>query len=143
MKKISLKFLLIVGFALLYNTSIAQSPPDTVKITFAKMFPDAKNVSWAKVGPILWEGSFVYEGNTIVTKFAEDGTWIHSRKEVKIPNLPQNIVAAIKLKHPGWVIHKAKKIETAKEGIIYKVEIKKDLINKTVEYKEDGTAIAK
>ena len=100
----------------MYSCAFAGTPPDAVKKAFAKKFPTATQVSWGKESAKEWEADFIFEGSKISANFLQDGTW-------------------------DWKIVEADLTETAKNGTIYEVDLKKGLKSKSLAFKENGTII--
>lgn len=131
-----------LSFALISSFAFAGlTPPSAVKTAFEKKFPSATKVSWGKEAPKEWEAEFTYEGNPISANFAENGTWLETEKKIKASDLPKSVAEAIKSTYSGWRIAEADKTETSKHGTIYEADLKMGKKNKSVAYKENGTAV--
>lgn len=135
------KIVMFFTIVLIYSCSFAGTPPDAVKKVFAKKFPTATNVKWGVEGPKEWEADFTYEGNKISANFYEDGTWLETEKEINANNLPKAVLVALKSKFKDWKIVEADLTDTAKNGTIYEVDLKKGFKSKSVAFKENGIGI--
>lgn len=135
------KIVMIFSIILMYSCAFAGTPPDAVKKAFAKKFPTATQVSWGKESAKEWEADFIFEGSKISANFLQDGTWVETEKEIKGASLPKAVLAAVKSKYKDWKIVEADLTETAKNGTIYEVDLKKGLKSKSLAFKENGTII--
>jgi hypothetical protein len=135
------KVMMILAIVFIYSCSFASTPPKVVSDAFAKKFPTATKVSWGKEGPKEWEAEFTLNGEKISANFGQDGTWLETEQEIKASSLPAAVLANVKMKYSDWKIAEADKTETAKQGIIYEVDLKKGLKSKSLAFKADGTAV--
>ncbi|WP_367752378.1 PepSY-like domain-containing protein [Flavobacterium sp. WC2430] len=135
------KLVMLLSVILMYSFAFAGTPPEAVKKAFAKKFPTATKVSWGKEAPKEWEADFTFEGNSISANFLQDGTWLETEKEIKAMNLPKAVLATVKSNYLDWKIAEADLTETAKNGTIYEVELKKGLKRKSLAFKANGTLV--
>ncbi|UFH34895.1 PepSY-like domain-containing protein [Flavobacterium acetivorans] len=132
---------ILIAATLIASGSFAQAPPKTVTDALEKKFPNATKVSWDMEGPLEWEAEFKWKGSKISAEFNQDGTWLETEKNIKPRALPQSVLAAIRLEFPAWKLKEAEEKETAKQGKLYELDLKKGSENKTVTFKEDGTVL--
>ena len=135
------KLVMLLSIVLMCSCVFAGTPPDAVKKAFAKKFPTATKVSWGKEGPKEWEADFTYEGNTISANFFQDGTWLETEKQIKAINLPKAVLAAVKSNYMDWKIVEADLTQTAKNGTIYEVDLRKGMKSKSLAFKENGSSV--
>ena len=135
------KLVMIMSIVFIYSCAFAGTPPAAVTKAFAKKFPTATKVSWGIESPKEWEAEFTFEGNKISANFSENGTWLETERKIKAADLPKAVLAAVNLKYSDWKISEADKTESSKHGTIYEVDLKKEIKNKSIAFKEDGKSI--
>ena len=133
--------MMILALVSIYSCSFASTPPKVVSDAFTKKFPTATKVSWGKEGPKEWEAEFTFNGEKISANFGQDGTWLETEQEIKAANLPAAVLTIINLKYAEWRIVEVDKTETAKNGTIYEIDLKKGLKSKSLAFKADGAAV--
>lgn len=132
---------MIMASAFICSYSIAGSPPAVVENAFKAKFPSATKVVWEKEGSSNWEVEFMHQGGKTSAEYNDEGTWLKTKSEIGITDLPSNVTAAVKTKFPKWIITKAEKTESLKNGLTYEVDLKKGLERKDADFKEDGTYV--
>ncbi|OYU96486.1 MAG: hypothetical protein CFE21_08845 [Bacteroidetes bacterium B1(2017)] len=132
---------LVLATAFISSYSFAGKPPVAVENAFKAKFPSATKVNWEKEGSMKWEAEFMYEGSKTKVMYHEDGTWLKTKKDISLSDLPSNVTAAVKAKYPNWIITKAEKSESVKHGLLYEVDMKKGMERKDADFKEDGTVV--
>ena len=132
---------MIMASALICSYSFAGSPPAVVENAFKAKFPSATKVVWEKEGSSKWEVEFVHQGGKSSAEYTDEGTWLKTKSDIGITDLPTNVTAAVKAKYPKWTITKAEKTESLKHGLTYEVDLKKGLDRMDAEFKEDGTYV--
>ena len=98
--------------------------PKAVADAFAKKFPGATGIKWGKENAKEYEAEFKLNGKSASANFLTDGSWVETEMEINASELPAAVSNTLKTKHSGASLLKAYKIETAKGGITYEVEIK-------------------
>lgn len=135
------KVLMILAIVLISSCSFAKNPPKAVSDAFMKKFPTATKVNWGKEGPKEWEADFTFKGEKISANFTEDGTWLETEQEIKVSSLPEAVLTQVKKNYSDWKVVEADKTDTAKNGTIYEVDLKKGLKTKSLAFKADGTTV--
>lgn len=115
--------------------------PEAVQKAFEQKFPIATSVSWRKENKTEWEAEFMFNGGKLSANFTNDGTWVETEKQIAVSEFPKVVADAIQKLYPGWKITEADRTETAKNGLIYEVDIKSGTQKKEVAFKEDGTPV--
>lgn len=121
----TLKLLLsivITGFFV--SCSNAQDAPKPVKDAFAKKFSNAKSVKWGKENDSEWEAEFKMDGSEYSANFMQDGTWKETEHEMKMNDMPSNVMEAVKTQYPDYKMSEPEMSETA-AGMVYEFELKK------------------
>lgn len=138
MKKISLILALLLLFA---GYGYALTPPTVVKNAFEKKFPNATKVKWGKETKTVWEADFVNKGTKMSSNFSQNGDWVETEIPIKISELPKAVFDALQKKYHNWKIIEVDRTETAKNGVIFEVDVKSGSHKKGVAFKEDGTEV--
>ncbi len=133
---------ILIAVGLISSCSNDSTPSTAVTSSFEKMFPTATKVTWEKEDKNEWESEFLLDGNKVEAKFAEDGTWVKTERDIQIADLPKAVADSIKMQYLDWEITEAEKNESTKHGIIYKADLKKGLMKKDVKYTENGLEAA-
>ncbi len=138
MKKEMVLFIALI----VVNISVfAINIPKAVADAFVKKFPAATNIKWIKENAKEYEAEFKLNGKSVSANFLTDGSWVETEAEISIAELPVAVAAAVKTKHPGAVVLKAYKIETAKGRVIYETEIKTGNKKTEMILNADGTFV--
>lgn len=105
----------------------ASKVPAPVKESFAKEFPGAI-AKWEKEDG-KFEAGFNYQNHSMSALFEANGTMTESEMEMKVSELPANVLAYIKANYSGVSVKEAAKITKANGEMIFEAEIKgKDLL---------------
>ncbi|MCM4157938.1 PepSY-like domain-containing protein [Gramella sp. AN32] len=107
-----------------FTTENKDQVPQAVKDAFAKKFPTVQKVDWEKENDIEWEAEFKMNKVAYSANFLEDGIWQETEHEIKISDVPQNILSSLKTNFPGYEIEEAEMAETP-EGKVYEFEMEK------------------
>lgn len=121
LKFILAAFLVTTMFAF---TSKDDKAPQKVKESFNKKFPKAKKVKWDKESDTEWEAEFKMNRTEYSANFLSDGTWQETEHEIKVKEVPQNIMSSFKKAFPDYQIEEAEISETTK-GLVYEFAIEK------------------
>ena len=106
---------------------VASKVPAPVKESFAKEFPGA-TAKWEKEDG-KFEAGFNYQNHSMSALFEANGTMTESEMEMKVSELPANVLAYIKANYSGVSVKEAAKITKANGEMIFEAEIKgKDLL---------------
>mgnify|MGYP003635854094 CR=1 FL=1 len=132
-------FLVTIMFAF---TSGGDKAPQKVKDAFAKKFPTAKKVKWEKESEKEWEAEFKMNKTEYSANFLSDGTWQETEHEIKVKEVPQNIMASLKKAFPDYEIEEAEISETPK-GIVYEFAIEKGETEMEVAIDTNGKVVKK
>lgn len=138
MKKYSL---LLAGVVLFGLSSFKVAVPKAVSGAFAKKFPTATNIKWGKENAKEYEAEFKLNGKSVSANFLTDGSWVETEMEINLSELPAAILNTVKTKHPGAILLKTYKIETAKGVVTYEAEIKIRSKKRELVINADGTVV--
>jgi hypothetical protein len=133
---------LFVVMALIYGyaTGFAQSKtPDAVTKAFKAKFPTATAVNWDKEGANEYEASFMLKEEKYSASFDKTGDWLETESPFKWEQLPDKVQNAFDASHKGATIKMVAKIESAKGGIKYEIEVKQGAKTLELFYYENGT----
>ena len=144
MKQITLvcAAILIAGIAQAQELK-ASEVPSAVKESFAKRFPNVKEVKWSKESEAEFEAEFKRSGTEQSVNFDQAGKWLVTETEIKTSELPKSVQAAIAKEFPGYKIEEAEKAETSDKGTLYEVELEKGEMNYEVQFSADGKVLKK
>lgn len=87
-----------------------------------KAFPGSKNVKWEKEGS-EFEASFNHGGKKMSAVLDDKGNLKESEVELKVSELPSNILQYIKEKYKGATIKEAAKITKSNGEVNYEAEV--------------------
>ena len=133
--------ILITGIALFTLTSFTVVVPKVVSAAFAKKFPAATNIKWAKENAKEYEAAFNINGKSASANFLTNGSWVETEMEINTADLPAAVANTIKLKYATAVILKTYKIENAKGAVTYEAEIKTGSKKTELVMNADGTIL--
>jgi uncharacterized membrane protein YkoI len=106
----------------------AKQVPQAVHEAFQKAYPGAKSPKFSQEvsdGKTTYEVEFKEQGKEIEATFSAEGTLLETEQEIKISELPKEIVAAIEKAHPGAKLKEAEKLLKADGSLSgFEVEIK-------------------
>jgi uncharacterized membrane protein YkoI len=106
-----------------------------------KKVPGATNIKWGKENAKEYEAEFKLGGKSASANFLTDGSWVETEMEINNTELPAAVAAAVQKKHPGAVLIKVYKIETAKGAITYEAEIKTGNKKQELILNADGSVV--
>jgi len=134
-------------FALVISVSAQNKKQEQVtekaKATFAKLYPNVKEVKWGKEGKDEFEAEFKQNGTAISVVIDADGNLKETETEISKTELPKGVEEFIKLNHKGWTIAEAAKIVDSKGNTTFEAEISKDKMKKDLMFTKDGKPIVK
>lgn len=111
------------------STSFAQKNiPNEVKTAFAKKYPNVSKVKWEKENSDF-EAGFIIEKIENSVLLDAKGNILETEVAIEKATLSKEIIDYILKDYAGQKIKGAAKINSAKEGLIFEVEVKdKDLL---------------
>ena len=77
--------------------------PKAIADAFAKKFPAATNIKWAKENAKEYEAGFKLNGKSISANFLTDGSWVETESEINAAELPALVTSAVQIKNAGAV----------------------------------------
>jgi hypothetical protein len=136
MKKLLLVCLTILVSGALYaqNTTL----PDAVSKAFLQKFPKAKKVKWTPEDVDEYEADFEMDSLTISAMFDTNGNWLITETDIPLTKIPPAVLASVKQNYPKAKVREGAKIEHAKKGIYYEIEIKLGDKTEDVYFYQDG-----
>jgi Putative beta-lactamase-inhibitor-like, PepSY-like len=138
MKKLFLVMLSMLG---IFGSIFANDVPKAVADAFAKKFPAATNIKWAKENAKEYEAEFKLNGKSISANFLTDGSWVETESAINASELPAPVTAVVKSQYPDAVILKIFKIETATGKITYETEFKTGNKKKELIFNAEGNVV--
>ncbi len=144
MNKIILVCALSITVCLAQAQELKESEiPSAVKESFAKRFPNVKEVKWSKEHAKEFEAEFKIGGTEQSANFDQAGEWLVTETEIKTSELPQLVQTTINKEFTGFKIEEAEKVETSDKGMLYEVALEKGKMNYEVELSADGKVLKK
>ncbi len=144
MKKISLVVAVVLLGGLAQAQELKESEvPTSVKESFTKRFPNAKEVKWSKESATEFEAEFKRSGTEQSVNFDQTGKWLVTETEIKTSELPQAVQATIAKEFAGYKMEEAEKAETFDKGMFYEVALEKGEMNYEVQLSADGKVLKK
>ncbi len=139
--------LLFVVFALVISTS-AQNKKEVkvsekAKATFAKLYPNVKEVKWGKEDKDEFEVEFKFEGKAISLVIDAEGNLKETETDIAKSELPKGIEEFVAKNHNGWNITEAAKIVDAKGNTTFEAQISKGKEKKDLMFTKDGKLVIK
>ena len=131
--------LLVILFSC--NTAVKGQAPEAVKKTFQKKYPGENDPDWHQDDHGFYEAHFKIDGIKYRADFNADGSWVETETSIEEDDLPDAIRKVIEEKFSDEDITEIEKVDSAKKGLFYDVEFKRDGKNKDVEFRADGTII--
>ncbi len=117
-------------FSITFCEAQIRKVPATVTEAFKEHFPGASNVSW-KDKITGFEASFNLEGSRMYAKFNNDAEWEKTETVFKYEELNDDVKNGFrKSKYNDWEIKDVRKVESKEHGILYKIEVKKNAVQK-------------
>ena len=116
-----------IGFSACAQKLDASKVPAAVKTAFVKQYPGL-TTKWEKEDG-KFEASFKQNGKTMSALFEANGTMTESETDIKVSDLPANILAYVKEHYKGKTIKEGAKITKADGTVNYEAEVDgKDVI---------------
>lgn len=119
----------ILAAMFIITVSCTQSNvPKTIKATFQKQYPEAKEVKWEKEGE-HYEAEFEWNKTETSVVYDNAGNLLETETGIETKALPASVLEYTQVNYKGQSIKEAAKITDAKGTITYEAEIKgSDLI---------------
>ena len=121
------KIILMVVSAMISTLTFSQklqvkNVPSSVKATFQKQYPNAKEVKWEQEER-KFEASFNINKIANSVLFDSNGNILETEVEIGVDHLPKNILEYVNAKYKGKKIKEAAMITDDKGAVIYETEI--------------------
>ena len=129
MKKLIMMLTLIasIAFSACAQKLDASKVPAAVKAAFTKQYPGVV-AKWEKEDG-KYEANFKQNSNTMSAMFAPNGTFTESEMDIKVADLPANVLAYVKEHYKGKTIKEGAKITKGDGSVNYEAEVAgKDVI---------------
>ncbi len=134
--------LLITGFAQAQKLKESEIPK-AVKDSFAKRFPNTKEVEWSKESDTEFEAEFETAKKEQSANFDLSGKWMGTETEINKSELPKAVIDAIAKEFAGFKIEEAEKAEILDKGMFYEVELEKGKLSYEVQFSAEGKVLKK
>ncbi|MFH0865018.1 MAG: hypothetical protein V1904_02400 [Bacteroidota bacterium] len=126
MKKI-IYLLLITFFAFSFanaqkKISAAKVPQEVMK-SYNIKFPSAKKVIWRKID-VLYEAQVFIDKKVSFATFEAGGSWIETLTEIKVSEIPSEVVEGVKKLYSSAIIKAAAIIEQSTNETLYIVQFR-------------------
>ena len=116
--------------------------PEAVKQTFARLYPDAKQVDWRTDRNDNYEAHFRLQGTKLRADFTPAGEWVETEQNVDWDDLPQAVQEAINENYDKDDVVELEYTDSATKGKFYDVELDPKGEKKfDVEYRSDGSKL--
>lgn len=115
--------------------------PKVIIDAFNEKFPDAKDVEWEK-DDLNYEADFEYGGYEYEVTYSADGTWLETKKEIDVKEIPEKVLSAFKLLYPKAKIVEVEEVETPKSKF-YEIEYKRRWKKREVIFDSYGKQLQK
>jgi hypothetical protein len=136
-------FILISTISLSTALSAQTKAPAAVVAAFKTRFPAATAVKWGKENAHEYEADFTIDTVKYSANFSDKGAWLETERSIQLSDAPQKVQDAFNAAFHKRVLAVAK-IETAKGGVKYEIEVIKNTVQKTeLFYSEDGILLKK
>jgi hypothetical protein len=144
MKKL---ILLFVAFALVISLS-AQNKSEVkvtekAKATFAKLYPDVKDVKWVEVSKSEFKAEFKKDSKAMATFIDAEGNLIKTKSEISKSVLPKGVEEFVAKNYKEWAITKTAKVVDAKGVVTFETQITKEQMKENLMFTKDGKYIEK
>ncbi len=121
------KIILMVVSAMISTLTFSQklqvkNVPSSVKATFQKQYPNAKEVKWEQEER-KFEASFNINKIANSVLFDSNGNILETEVEIGVDHLPKNILEYVNAKYKGKKIKEAAMITDDKGAVKYETEI--------------------
>ena len=94
---------LVLAFALISFSAFSQkTPPEVVKIEFAKKYATAQSVKWDNEEQNEWEAEFTMDGKKMSAAFDNAGQWMETETAISVKDLPVAVVNGLDKDYPGY-----------------------------------------
>lgn len=116
--------------------------PEVLKLTFTKLYPEAKNIVWKKTPAKIYIVKYkIDEIHEDIARFDENGTWIETIMYIDEEDVPESIVDLTKKAHPDAFLINYQKILRADGDYIFLIEILTDKVSYEITYTKNGEVI--
>ncbi len=115
--------------------------PQSVAANFMVKYPSEIDPQWTLNDTGLWVAHFKIEEELYWADFESNGLWIETSIETSLQDTPSAVITALMLDTTIDQIDRIKRVVHFKEGIIYRVHLKDNVINKIISYYPDGTVV--
>ena len=120
-------FAVSIAFSASAQKLNAAKVPAAVKASFAKQYPST-TAKWEKEDG-KYEAGFKKDGSSMSALFEANGTMTESEMDIKVADLPANVLAYVKEHYKGKSIKEGAKITKADGTVNYEAEVDgKDVI---------------
>lgn len=97
--------------------------PQEVQKTFSDKYPSYKKVIWRKID-VLYEAEVFLDKKVSFVTFEANGKWVETLTEIRLSELPAEVVAGIKKIFSSAILKAAALVEQAASGDLYIVQFR-------------------
>lgn len=139
---------ILLGTVMLSTTTFAQKIseakiPTAVLVGFKTKFPSAEKATWEMENKSEYEAEFKLDNKKHSAKFDKSGKWKETETEIKITSLPKAVTDMIAKDFKGYKTEEAEKADTATQGIVYEVKVKKGKESYDLQISSEGKLLKK
>lgn len=117
--------------------------PNPAVESFQSKFPSASNVKWGKENETTYEAEFKMNGQSMSATFDANGSWQETETTIEMKDVPEPVKNFIHTNYAGYSIRESEHVETASNGLLYELEIKKGDETLEIKLTPDGTFLGK
>lgn len=116
--------------------------PGPVNQAFANKFPGATDIHYQMENKD-YEINFKFNGAETSANFDPTGKWLETETELKLPDLPKEVIASVNKNFTGFKLSEIGKVETPAKGVCFEMDLKKDKEGYEVQFNAKGDILSK
>ena len=134
-------FIGLTGFSQKEKVFPEDVPPPVNQALFTK-FPGAKDIHYQMENKD-YEINFKFNGTETSANFDPTGKWLETETELKLSDLPKEVIASVNKNFTGFKLSEIGKVETPAKGICYEMDLKKGNEGYEVQFNAKGDILSK